>query len=233
MQGVIRVANYFLVTLDTTGPATPAIVIENGASYASVQLVNCAISVSDPVTTGYQMKIWGDVDTSYDINTQDTELGSSWVTFTASKQIKVSNTLGVKTLYLKVRDDVNNESSQASDTINLDTSKPSVTVSSPDVTRISKNAGKDTVSVTFTSDKIFTDYIVKFVSSTGSTNTSGVTIPSTAGSTNVSGTNASGYPAGVPISVSIKGADLETASAGDSSKIIKIFVKDQAGNWSV
>jgi hypothetical protein len=34
-------------------------------------------------------------------------------------------------------------------------------------------------------------------------------------------------------SVTIKGADLEAASAGDGAKIVKVFGQDAAGLWSV
>jgi hypothetical protein len=35
------------------------------------------------------------------------------------------------------------------------------------------------------------------------------------------------------VNCKIYGADLATASAGDGDKIIKVFVQDVAGNWSV
>lgn len=60
----------------------------------------------------------------------------------------------------------------------------------------------------------------------------GVVIPTTGGSENTSGA-AGGYKANTNISVTINGADLETASAGDGTKIVKIFVKNAAGTWSV
>lgn len=230
--GVVRVANYFYVTYDTIGPATPSILIENGALFASSQLVNCTISVGDTVTTGYQVKIWGDVDTSYDANVQTTEGASTYFAYTSTKQVNLSAGNGTKRLYLKVRDDVYNESGQAQATVNLDSSKPIVSITGPDNSKISKIAGRDTCSVTFTCDKIFTDYVVKFVSSISSPHTTGTVIPTTNGSTNTSGSNVSGFAAGTPIGVSIKGADLELASAGDGQKLIKIFTKDQAGNWS-
>ena len=50
-------ANYFNLTLDTTGPAAPSISLESGATYATAQLVTATISTSDSPTTGYQMKI--------------------------------------------------------------------------------------------------------------------------------------------------------------------------------
>ena len=40
------------------------------------------------------------------------------------------------------------------------------------------------------------------------------------------------FTADTAISCSITGADLEKASSGDGSKIIKVFVKNTAGTWS-
>ena len=57
-------------------------------------------------------------------------------------------------------------------------------------------------------------------------------IPVTSGSTNTSGTEG-GYKADTAINVTINGADLEAASSGDGVKIIKVFVKNAAGTWSV
>lgn len=42
-----------------------------------------------------------------------------------------------------------------------------------------------------------------------------------------------GYKKATAIDVTIKGADLATASSGDGTKIIKVFVKNAAGTWSV
>jgi len=222
--------NYFNLTLDTTGPANPSISIEGGAQYATKQLVDCAIDTTDGNTTGYQMKIWGDVDTAYDTDVQDTEATSNWITFQESKQVKLASGDGNKTLYVRIRDDVHNESGQASDSINLDTTKPVVTISGPDVTKISKVAGKDVCAFSFQVDSTFTEYKVKVVSSTGASHDTGTVIPTTAGSTNMS--DSGSFAATTPIDCSIKGADLEAASAGDGTKIIKVFAKDEAGNWS-
>ncbi len=41
-----------------------------------------------------------------------------------------------------------------------------------------------------------------------------------------------GYPASTNRTASVKGADLEAASAGDGNKIIKVFVQESSGNWS-
>lgn len=224
-------ANYFNLTLDTTGPASPSISIEDGAQFATSQLVDCTIGCEDSVTTGYQMKIWGDVDTEADTNIQTTEGASTWITYQTTKQVTLSETNGEKTLYVKIRDDVYNESSQASDSIILDTDLPEVTITGPDVNKISKIASKDVCSFSFVCDEIFDEYKVKVVASSGAAHDTGTQIPTTAGSSNMAG-SAGDYPASTPINCSIKGTDLETASAGDGTKIIKVFVKDQSGQWS-
>ena len=225
-------SSYFNLTLDTLAPASPAIQIAGGAAYASAQLVTCGISTSDGDTTGYQMKIWGSVDPTNDANVQIAEGDSSWITFTASKQIKLSSGDGSKTLYLKIRDSVLNESAQASDSIGLDTTVPvsSITVG-PDVTKVSKINGKRTCSFSFQSDSIFDEYKVKVVPAIDSINTAGTLIGTTNGSTNMNGA-AGSYPATTNINCQIDGADLEAASAGDGTKIIKVFTKDQSGLWS-
>lgn len=225
-------ANYFQVTLDTLGPANPAIVIEAGATYASAQLVTTAISTSDTPTTGYQMKIWGDVDNAYDANVQSLEANSVWITYTTSKQVKLSAVDGTKTLYLKIRDDVNNESSQANDTVTLDTLVPVVTLTGPTVNKISKQVGKNSFQGSFTVDGTYEEYMVKVVPASGSDHTVGTIIPTTGGSTNTSG-NAGGYAGATPVTFTVYGIDLETASTGDGAKVIKVFVREASGNWSV
>ncbi|HDK26931.1 MAG TPA: hypothetical protein ENG48_07585 [Candidatus Atribacteria bacterium] len=224
-------ANYFTLTLDTTGPANPSISLESGAQYATQQLITASISTDDSDTTNYQMKIWGDVDTTYDADIQDTEGNSSWISYSESKQIKLSSGEGSKTIYLKIRDDVWNESAQASDDIILDTSLPVVTISGPDVSKISKVSGKNVCSFSFTVNDDFVEYKVKVVASSGAAHDTGTQIPTTGGSVNMSGSGS--FSADDPINCQIYGADLESADAGDGDKIIKVFAKDSAGNWSV
>lgn len=225
-------ASNFTLKLDTTAPPNVQISIDSGAPFATQQLVSAGITCGDADTTGYQMLIWGNVDAAYDANVQTTEGGSSWVSFAASKQVNLSATDGSKTLYCKVRDSVHNVSAQASDSINLDTTLPTPNVSfGPDVSVVSKQTGCDTCSFSFTVDQIFDEYKVKVVPAAGSAHTAGTLIPTTAGSSNMSGA-AGSYPASTPISCSIKGTDLETASNGDGDKIVKVFAKDQAGQWS-
>lgn len=226
-------ANYVYITLDTTSPSNPVITISGGAVFTTAQLVNLSVSVDDADKTGYQMLIWGDVDTTYDANIKATEGASAWIPFSATPQVKLSAGDGTKTINVRVRDDVNNPSSVAIDSITMDTSLPTVTTTTPDVSKISKVTGKNTFSFTFTSSEAFTEYKVKLVGSTGATENTGTTIPTTNGSTNTSGV-AGNYTAGQVITVTVKGQDLETAGATtDGQKIVKVFVKDASGQWSV
>jgi hypothetical protein len=225
-------ANYIYINLDTTAPQNPTLLIEGGAVYSTSQLVNLTITIDDANTTGYQMKIWGSVDTAYDASIQTTEAESSWITYSTNPQVQLSAGDGTKSISIRVRDDVHNASSIASDTISLDMTLPTVTVTNPDVDKISKVSGKDTFSFTFSSDVDFTEYKVKLVGSTGAAENTGTTIPTAGGSTNTSGT--AGYLSTDVTTVTIKGLDLETAGATtDGQKIVKVFVKDSAGNWSV
>lgn len=224
-------ASHFVLTLDTAAPAGVSVVINNNDLYTSQQLVNLAITCTDADTTGYQMLIWGSVDTAFDTNIKATEATSSWMSFATTKQIKLSSGDGLKTIYLRVRDDVLNVSAQVSDTITLNTAIPVVTISAgPDVARISKQPGRDAAAFSFQSDVAFLEYMVRVVPATNSAYTAGTLIGTANGSTNMSGTGT--FSANTNINSTIKGADLGAASAGDGNKIIKVFVKSQSGIWS-
>jgi len=224
-------ANYITVYLDTTAPSTPSILLDNGSAFATNVLVDCTISTGDEDTTNYTMKIWGDVDPTYDTNIQATEEASSWIAYTETKQIKITGTDGVKTVYVRIRDSVNNASDIASDTITYDSTKPVVTVSAPDVDRISTTTDKNVVNFTFQADTTFIEYRVKVVNSVGAEEVAGVQIPTTNGSVNTSGTGTFDTTIS-PINVTIYGLDLQTASSGDGEKIIKVFVQSESGLWS-
>jgi hypothetical protein len=227
-------ANFFYLTLDTVGPSNPSISLEGGATYCAAQLITATIGCSDGDTTGYQMKIWGDVDTTYDADVQATEGASNWKTYNTTLQMKLSATDGLKTVYLKLRDAVWNTSSQTSDTITLDTAVPVVTISAgPDLNVISKQTGKNVCAFSFSVDSIFDEYKVKLVPATTSLNDAGTLILTTNGSTNMSGT-AGDYAADTNINCTINALDFETAGASNGvQKIIKVFAKDKSGQWSV
>lgn len=73
-------ASFFNLTLDTLAPAGLSIILNDGAQYATSANVTAKISVSNEVTTGYQMKIWG-------TKTAETEEAASWETYAATKSI--------------------------------------------------------------------------------------------------------------------------------------------------
>ena len=218
-------ASYFNLTLDTTAPSGLTLSINDGALYATSTAVKLTIGLSDEVTTGYQMKIWG-------IDGVDEEASASWETFAKTKSVNLTSGDGLKTVHIKVRDDVGNETEEVSDDITQNTAVPVVTITGPDKTKISKVEGFNKSKITFTCDVDFAEYKVCVVPQTSSTQDAGTVIPTTAGSINTSGSDGS-YPKTTPIEVTITGTDLETASSGDSVKIVKVFVKTAAGIWSV
>lgn len=233
-------ANYFNITLDTTAPSNPSITIEGGAVYATNSLVTCAISTGDPDVAGYLMKIWGDVALEWGItngiikagSTTTLEADAEWITFSASKQILLATGESTKTLYCKLMDSVLNESSQVSDSIIVDTTLPIATViSGPDVDRVSKVYGKNLCNFSFQTDSDISAYKVKVVTSNDATEATGTQIGTTYGSLGVGATET--LIAGSTVTCVIDSRDLELASTGDGTKIIKVFVRDIMNRWSV
>lgn len=211
-------ASYFNLTLDTLAPQGLTIKLNNGSQYTTSKSVTLSIVLTDASTVGYQMKVWG-------VNGAETEADASWETYASSKNITLLNNDGLKTVYVKVRDDVCNETAAASATITLDTSVPAVTIIGPDVSRISKTAPKNVATFSFTSDVAFTEYKIKVVPSKSSLHDAGALI----GTMTATGT----FKASTAISCKVYGKDLEAASSGDGEKIIKVFVKNAHGTWSV
>lgn len=237
--------NYVYITLDTTAPANPTVVIEGGALAVANQLVGLTIHTDDDDNagidkTGYMMKIWGSnssIDESYDSKVTNDENTATWFAYTTNPQVKLSAGDGTKTINVRVRDAVNNPSNVAIDSVNLDATIPTITVTYTAMT-ISEQAGKDTFSFTFQSTDAFTDYKVMLVTDTGATDSAGTQIQSTNGSTYVQG-NATTDNGGVNwtsssvITVTLKAQDLRLAGANmNGQNIIKPFVKNEAGVWS-
>lgn len=217
-------ASYFNLTLDTLAPQRLTIKLNNSSQYTTSKNVTLTISLADVSTTGYQMKIWG-------IEGASSEDSASWETFALTKSITLSTGDGLKTVYVKVRDDVYNETAAVSATITLDTSVPAVTIIGPDVSKISKVSPKNVATFSFTSDVDFVEYKIKVVPSQSSLNDAGTLIGTANGSTNMKGTGT--FKKNNAISCKIYGKDLEAASSGDGEKIIKVFVKNTVGTWSV
>lgn len=219
-------ASFFNLTLDTLAPEGLAVSLNDNALYTTNPVVTLKITLTDADTSGYQMKIWG-------TETAASEGAATWETYAATKSITLpSDTDGLKTVYVKIRDDVGNETAAASDDITLDTAVPVVSITGPDKAKVSKVAGFDISIINFTVDVEFAEFKVCVVPETASTQDAGVTIGTAGGSVNVSG-DGGNYPAATNIEVKISGTDLETASGGDGVKVIKVFVKTAAGTWSV
>lgn len=220
-------AAYFNLTLDTLAPSGLALTINGGQTVVTSSSVTLGLSVSDGSTSGYSMLIYGDVDDGL------TEAQASWEAFAATKSITLKSGDGSKTVRAKVKDDVGNVSSEETVTVTLDTTVPVITISAgPDKSKISTVSGYDIAAFSFTSDSDFTEYKVKIVPSTSSTHDTGTQIGTTNGSTNMSGSGS--FSADTPISCTIKGADLSAAVSGvNAAYVVKVFVKDTSGLWSV
>lgn len=217
-------ASYFNLTLDTLAPQGLTIKLNNGSQYTTSKAVQLAINVTDESADGYQMKVWG-------IDGIAKESDAVWETLANVKDITLPTGDGLKTVYVKVRDDVYNETAVTSTSITLDTSVPAVTIIGPDVSRISKTSPKDVATFSFTSDVAFTEYKIKVVPSKSSLHDAGTLIGTANGSTNMTATGT--FKASAAITCKIYGKDLELASSGDGEKIIKVFVKNTVGTWSV
>ena len=155
---------------------------------------------------------------------------------TTSINVNFPETTGNVTVSARLWDDVENQSNVGSITVYCDLTNPVVSITSITANgltppKISCISGKDVATIIWEASEIYTEYKVCVVSAENAAQNAGVVIPSTAGSTNVSGTGT--FPAGTSVTTTIKGADLATASSGDGTKIIKIFVKDQSDHWSV
>lgn len=224
-------ATYFNIFLDTTAPLGATFRINADATYTVGPSVTGNFHTDDLDVTGYQVKVWGDVDGAA------TEGDATWVAFTESLAFQLTAGDGVKTVNAKIRDDVGNETVVLTDTIRLDTTLPVPTITvafTP--TKISKVSGWDITSGAFAVDTDVQAWKVKVVSSSNALHDAGTTIPTVSGSTGTTGGNPDSGEVALAADtnqpVVINGADLEAASSGDGPKVVKIFVQDLAGNWS-
>jgi hypothetical protein len=170
------------------------------------------------------MKIWG-------INGVSTEQDATWETYAGTKSVTLPSGDGSKTVYVKVRDSVYNESAASSATITLSTAIPEITITGPDVSVISEQAGKNVATFSFTSNMALKAWKVKLVPANNSSHDAGTQIGTTGGSTNMTGTT---LAANTSRECKIYGADLSTAAGGtDGTYIIKVFGQAQANDlWS-
>lgn len=213
-------ASYFNLTLDTLAPSITAFSINNNAGTTTSRNVTLSITAEGAAS----MKIWG-------IDGVESEASASWETFASTKSVTLTSGDGTKTVYIKVRDAVYNESSSASDSITLDTAIPTITITGPDVNVISKQSGKNVATFTWTSDMALKAWTVRLVPANSSAHDAGTQIPTTGGSTNMSGTTKA---ANTSTECKIYGADLATAAGDtDGTYIIKVFGQASANDlWS-
>lgn len=234
-------ANYFTLILDTTGPASPT--LDLGGTITANQLITVTVGTGDGVTTGYEMKFWGDIDLTWakangvlpsgSGATSITEANALWIGYATSKQLKLSSGDGAKAIKMKLRDMVHNESAEVSKNISFDGTLPTVDITGgkADVDAVATNTDRVTAIFNFTSSEAFSEYKVCLVSSASITQDQASTIGTLNGSINTSG-SAGNYLANTQYSVTLKGLDLKALSSPDGAKIIKVFVKDMSGQWS-
>lgn len=108
------VANAWSILVDTTAPAGVVLNIVNPSGSTVTQAIT--IATSDPLPLGYTVKLYGDVDNTYDPNVQTTEGASTAFAYVTSFTVKFSSGTATKTLYLIVYDAEGNASTVASDT---------------------------------------------------------------------------------------------------------------------
>lgn len=213
-------ASYFNLTLDTLAPVISAFTINNGASVTTSPSVTLNITCADAAA----MKIWG-------INGVASEAAASWETFAGTKNVTLPSGDGTKTVYIKVRDSVYNESAASSASITLSTALPEITITGPDVNIISEQSGKNVATFSFVSSMALKAWKVKLVPDSNSAHDAGTQIGTTGGSTNMSG---GAKAANTPAECKIYGADLSAAAGStDGTYIIKVFGQASVNDlWS-
>ena len=213
-------ASYFQLTLDTLAPSINSFTINDGASVTTSRNVTLKITAPEAAS----MKIWG-------IDGVATEAAASWETFSAEKAVTLPSGDGTKTVYIKVRDSVYNESAASSDTITLSTAIPTISITGPDVSVISEQTGKNIATFSFQSSMALKAWKVKLVPTNASAHDAGTQIGMANGSTNMTGTT---LAANTSKECTINGSDLAAAAGGvDGTYIIKVFGQASSNDlWS-
>lgn len=107
------------VILDTTPPTAPELELALGAADTTILEIPGEAITGDPDTSGYQVKVWGDVDPSGNPAIQTTEGASSWMGLSGLITILLSAGVGLKTVNARIRDTVWNQTAPVSDTITV------------------------------------------------------------------------------------------------------------------
>ncbi len=233
-------ANYVNIILDTIGPSGVSVLINGNDDKAITTAVTLTIGCSDADLSGYQMKIWGTADAP-------TENGASWETYQATKNVVLPAGDGIKTVYVKVRDDVWNESATVSDTITLYEKLPSIIGLSVNKSKLSLIEGQNLTLGNFTVDENVDAIKVMIVQNSNDAHdaATNIAIPVANGSkietdngdlTCIDGVLKAEelVDCALGISFDIYASDINSVSPGDGVKIVKVFVRSaETGSWSV
>lgn len=98
--------------------------------------------------------------------------------------------------------------------------------SGPTVSKVSGVTGKDSAQITWQSDIAFTHYQIRVVPATNSTVSAGTQVESDQ-------TPAAGGAAATDYTDTILRSELASASAVEGTNILKIFVQNASGVWSL
>jgi hypothetical protein len=107
------------ITQDTTAPTVTSYKINNGASYAKSKTVSIKFSVADATSTVASMEI----------STDNTFADTTWVPYTTDSTYIFTGFDGAKVLYARFKDNMGNISPNVHDTIFVDTTMPSGSIS--------------------------------------------------------------------------------------------------------
>lgn len=232
-------ASSFKLVLDTTAPIFSGD-LDAGIPITNIQEVALRTLLEGPDDTeplaGYQIKVWGDVDATANPDIQETEEASEWISYGELLEklttVFLSEGDGSKTIEVKIRDDVWNESASQEFSIEVDTSAPIITITAgPTPGKISKVTGKRLSVFTFKSSENLINWETWVVPSAGTAHEAGGFIINDSGpSENLSGGE---LEAEKNQTVKIDGEDLQKATEEDGEFIIKVFGQSEAGNWSL
>jgi hypothetical protein len=102
-----------------------------------------------------------------------------------------------------------------------DTTPPgTINVTGVTATKMSRVVGKDAIDATFTADEAFVEYMIRKVANAADTRTMGTLIEQTTVSSRSSHT------------ATITDDELVAGAGAEGTNLLKVFVKDAAGNWS-
>lgn len=250
-------ASYVNITLDTVGVVPLSVSLNGDDERTTSTAVTLKVTLSEEDMANadkYQMAILGDIaglDNSTDM---------PWEPFVSEKTITLTDGDGIKVVHVYIMDDLGNignyDAECGEDTIILYTEIPTVTVIGPTVARISENEGYNVSTFTFTADKKISDCKVMVVKSINSlhddatnvllsgANGSKITYQDTDGNTKLASdddlsfsfgeiSSFVSFGVGKELTVTVYGSDLFEAAGIDGAHIIKVFVKETDGSWSV